>query len=57
MNDVTKICKYFTFNKGKSYTSGDVQVTDKGGQMLVNYDFIFTAPEDAPGKCNFNIYV
>ena len=34
MNDITKICKYLTFNMGKSYTFVDVQVTDEDGRDL-----------------------
>ena len=32
MNDITKICQYFTFNMGKSYTFVAIQVTDEGGR-------------------------
>ena len=32
MNDVTKICQYYTFNMGKSYTFVDAKVTDEGGE-------------------------
>ena len=32
MNDITKICKYFTFNMRKSYTFVAIQVTDEGGR-------------------------
>ena len=36
MNDVIKICQYFTFNMGKFYTFVAVQVTDEGER---DYEF------------------
>ena len=48
MNDVTKICQYFTFNMGKSYTFVTVQVTDEGGR-----DQEFTTPYDDIRWVNF----